>query len=157
LLDPDRTLRIPDEVDLNLFEGNLLMHLRWTGPKNPMSESVRRGSARADLARELEATLKQPYLVVARTVHYDRPVVMPDQTFVGGVVDLEAFLVDLRSGEVVAAARVGARAEDVVRAVKGRAPDFIYSSMMGKLRTDLGKALAQTTGGTFGFELVGAR
>ena len=157
LQNPDLRLQTPEQVDLGLFEGKLLMHLLWTGDRSPMAEHVRDQRAGPELESELKATLNQPYLVVARVVQYERPVIVDERTFVGGKVDLEAFLVDLRATEIVGEVRVRAKAEHFVETVKGRDAAFVYSSMMGKLRPELGKALGEVSRGTFVFEHGGGR
>lgn len=152
LRDADVRLQTPEQFDLNLFEGLLLMNMQWTGPKNPMAESVRGQKARANLVEELEGTLAQPYLVVLRPVRYDRPVIFEGKGFIGGNVDLEAFLVDMRTTAIVASLRVAGRAEDVVRGVKGNMDAAVFSSMWKNVRGQLARELGQASGGTFVFE-----
>ncbi len=149
--DPDVRLRTPGQFDLNLFEGLLLMHLQWTGPKNPMAESARKQRARSELARELEATLNQPYLVVLRPVSYDPPLLQPNNKFLGGEVALEGFLFDWRSMALVGSVKVSGKAADVVRGRKGEMDAAVFSSLWVDVRTDLARALSQASGGRFAF------
>lgn len=151
LRDPDLQLRTPEQFDLNLFEGLLLMNLQWTGPRSPMADSVRGQKARTNLADELEATLSQSYLLVLRPVRYDPPRVF-DNRFAGGDVDLEAFLVDWRTTNIVASVRVAGRADDIVRGIKGNMDAAVFSSMWKNVRGNLARSLSEVSGGTFVFD-----
>lgn len=152
LRDPDVRLQTPEQFDLNLFEGLLLMNMQWTGPSNPMAESVRGQKARANLVEELEGTLAQPYLVVLRPVRYDRPVVFEGKGFIGGTVDLEGFLVDMKTTDIVASVRVAGRADDVVQGIKGKMDAAVFSNMWKNVRGQLARALGEVSGGTFAFD-----
>ncbi|MBM4071475.1 MAG: hypothetical protein FJ271_21450 [Planctomycetes bacterium] len=151
LRDPDVQLQTPQQFDLNLFEGLLLMTMQWTGPRSPMAESVRGQRARANLVAELEGTLAQSYLVVLRPVRYDRPVVFEGKGFIGGNVDLEGFLVDLRNTDIVGTVRVAGQADDMVRGIKGNMDAAVFSSMWKNVRGKLARSLGEVSGGTFVF------
>lgn len=159
LADPDILLRSPEEVDL-LLSGDLLTCMRWTGPKNPMAESVRRQSA-ANLcsSAEFDRILAYSYLVVLRVVNYRKPEVLTLKTYIEGTVELEGFLVDLRSDKIVASFHVKAQSdpkvdyqvmgkEDPVRKAEG----FAYSTLWVNARKKVAEALVEMTGGTFATE-----
>lgn len=152
LRDPDERIRTPERADFNLSEGYLLMHLQWSGPKNPMSPSGWEGRARAEQEAEIKRVLGQPYLIVIRTVRYEPPMLLGETTFRGGFIEMEAFVYDWRTKRVEAVARASARAEKNVSVIKGKDQDWIYSSMMTNARRELARVLAEVTGGTFNFE-----
>ena len=74
-----------------MLSPHLLPCLAWTGPKNPLDPSV--WNDRGDLGPECERAFGVPWLVVVRTVRYE----LPER------IDLEVFLVSLRSERVVGA------------------------------------------------------
>jgi hypothetical protein len=85
LVDPDRPL----EFDL-LLSHELLSCLLWTGPKNPLDQSV--WNDRTELGPECEAAFRTRYLIVVRKVE----LAIPER------VNLHVFVVDLQSGALQA-------------------------------------------------------
>lgn len=81
LTEPERSL----EFDL-LLSPELLSCLLWTGPKNPLDQSV--WNDRTDLGPECEAAFRTRYLIVIRKVE----IAIPER------VNLHVFVVDLESG-----------------------------------------------------------
>lgn len=86
LTDPDRK---HIELDL-MLSPELLSCLLWTGPKNPLDESV--WNDRTDLGPECEAAFRTRWLIVVRK----REVAIPER------VHLVVFVVDLHSGVLAA-------------------------------------------------------
>jgi hypothetical protein len=153
--DPDLELKAPAEFDLLFHEDEFRTHLQWTGDKNPMAESARKADAK-DLAKRLDRSLDLRYLVVARPVRYDPPRVVNEKTFTGAELDLEVFLVDLRSEQVLGSFRRSFRPDAQVlvgfrkdRKENESAEAFVYSNMWSKAQKEVTAALARGTGGTF--------
>ncbi len=87
LAQPERDMS--GELDL-MLSPQLLNCLLWTGPKNPLDQSV--WSDRTELGPDCERAFSVHWLVVPRTHLYELP----------EAVELEVFVVDLASGAVVA-------------------------------------------------------
>ncbi len=85
LTDPDTSPAF--DLMLSPHLGSCLV---WTGPRNPLDRSV--WDERTDLGPECERAFALPWLIVARTVRLD----LPER------IDLELFVVDLRSERIVA-------------------------------------------------------
>jgi hypothetical protein len=148
--DPDRKLTAPGEVDLFVVEDKFRTHLLWTGDRSPMAESARKAPAQADLVPQLERSLALRYLVVPRPVRYDPPRATGDKAFAGGELDLEVFLVELRTEKVLGATRRTFRPDPQVMVTFRRdgnanesAEAFVYSNLMDKVRTEVPAALAR--------------
>lgn len=155
--DPDKKLKSPTDFDLLFFEDGLHHQLSWTGEKrepNRWSETARR-----DFAAGFERSLALPYLVVARPASYNPPVAVNEKTFLGGELDLEVFLVDLRTEAVLGAFRRTVRPDPQLmvtfrkdkqqnESVEG----FVYSNVWQKAQAEVRAALARGTGGTFNTE-----
>lgn len=141
------------------FELNLSPRLRtclmWTGPKNPMAASA---LARRDkqFEKNFQRALEARYLVALRTragsLHVD------EKTFSGGAASLEAFVVDLKTDQLVAATAAEAAPEARItystrpgENKQERAAAAVHSSTWENLRDDLAKKLGTATGGTFDF------
>jgi hypothetical protein len=82
LLDPDARL----EYGELYLSGDLLRPVMWTGPKNPMSESVRGEQASEELEAEFQRALAMKWLAVYRAAPGGR----------------EVLVLDAQTGEVVA-------------------------------------------------------
>lgn len=116
LASPDRELAF----DL-LLSPHLLHCLAWTGPKNPLHESA--WDDRGDLGPECERAFALPWLAVVRTLAYE----LPER------IDLELFVVDLRSERVVFAAPIRIRSR-YRKADIGRGR--FASKALGELRSE---------------------
>jgi hypothetical protein len=159
LLDPDVNLARDGKFDLQLSD-RLLLAMRWTGPQNPMSAGARQQRA-GELcsAKAFEAALNTRYLVVMRLTALEKPQAVNEKTFRGGKLELEGFLVDLSSQELLGVVRVSAQpakegdyvwkeSEDQQR----RMEEWIGSSMWSDARKKTQAELTRLTGGTFNFE-----
>jgi hypothetical protein len=153
--DPDRELKSPGEFDLLFHEDEYRTHLQWTGDRNPMVESARK-TRQKGLPERMERSLDLRYLAVARPVSYDPPRVVNENTFTGGELDLEVFLVDLRTEKVLGGFRRSFRPEARVlvefrqdRKENESAEAFVHSSVWTKARKEVAATLARGTGGTF--------
>jgi hypothetical protein len=156
LTDPDAKLQ-PERFELH-GGWHLRDALLWTGPKNPMAESALRASG-TGLREDLEKALATNYLVVIRTVRYDRPVAIDTRRYRGGNLDLEGFVFDLRNDNPLGSFRISARPNNLVDYVyrKGedqmqQAENFIHSTMWSNARKEAVQALSQVTGGVFNFD-----
>jgi hypothetical protein len=160
LLDPDAESVGHQRLDL-LLSRDLLIALKWTGPKNPMSaDGIDKHNP------NLEQTLKQAlaaiYLVVIRPVNFVAPVATDEATFKGGMADLEGFVVDLTGQKVAGSFHYSAKSASSVEystkkgasdaAKQARLEDFAYSSLYEDARKKLKPLLEQTTGGTFAID-----
>ncbi|MCI0703966.1 MAG: hypothetical protein L0241_23145 [Planctomycetia bacterium] len=156
--DPDRELKSLTEFDLGFFADEYRIHLQWTGDKSPMVESAKRERLK-DLAKRFDTTLDFAYLVVARTVRFDPPRLVNENTFLGGDLELEVFLIDLKTEKVLGSFRRSFRPDAQVmaefrtdRKESDSAESFIYSNVWVKARKEVAAALARGTGGTFNIE-----
>jgi len=140
--------------DLTLSVG-LKNCLGWTGSSNPMAESAlgeRDGTFEADF----ESALATRYLVVLRSRAEE--ISFQGGVFSGGDASIDAFVIDLGTEELVAAARVSASPEGQVsylvysgENVDRRGEAAVHSSTWSNLRPQLGEALEKATGGSFKF------
>jgi hypothetical protein len=156
--DPDRDPKSPAEFNLRMDDSDFQTHLLWTGDKSPLVESARKSPAK-DLAERFARSLSVAYLVVARPARYDPPRAGPNDTFLGGDLDLEVFLVDLPGEEVLGGFRRVLRPDANVmvtfrtdRKESDTVENFVYSNMWSKARAEVATTLARTTGGSFAIE-----
>jgi hypothetical protein len=158
LVDPDAELLKDGKFDL-LLSGQLLTSLRWTGPSNPMSPSVLSQRATKLCSPEaFETALNTRYLVVLRTLAMEKPVATSEKTYRGGKLELEGFLIDLASQELLAVFRVDARPArqgDYVwkegEDLKTQMQEWVTSSMGTEARQKTRDELIRLTAGTFNF------
>lgn len=129
--------------------------LVWTGPSNPMSAGTLR-ERDASYAADFESALAIRYLIVLRS--RAEGIAVEGGIFTGGAAAIEAFVVDLATDEVVAAARVAATPEERVSySVRPgenedvEAESAVHSSTWSNLRPHLAGALEEATGGSFKF------
>ncbi|MCB9891394.1 MAG: hypothetical protein H6833_07095 [Planctomycetes bacterium] len=152
LVDPDARLAF----DLRLSD-DLLRGMNWTGPENPMAESVRGERAGDSLRDELEHALATRYLVVVRVLQHDPPRTVSEGRFTRGSIAFEALLIDLAAEKVLGAVACSAtnaeRVEYMVRegsdSRERRLEDFAASDLWERAREDLCTKLGQATGGEF--------
>lgn len=159
LLDPDVRLERTRDFDINLSDA-LLRGMMWTGPNNPMSESARDNTAVETLKPELENALAYRYLVVNQPVSYTAPQAVDEKSFIQGTADVEGFLFDLQSGQLLCSFRYMAKTADTVHYEYKkdsdnpleRAEAFAYSTLWSSAREDAARILTQVTKGTFVLE-----
>ena len=154
LLDPDVESHGNDRLDLQL-SGDLMDGILWTGPKNPMSESVLDESA-GDLEQTLKKALGFRYLVVLRPADFVAPVAVDENTYKPGMADIEGFIVDMQSNRVAGSFRFTAQSASKVeysykpdQSRESQLEGFAYSSLYTEARQKAGHLLEQTTGGQF--------
>ena len=146
----DIDARLPFDTGLS---GSVQTALAWTNPANVDDPSSRR-----DATPEVEATLKQAqskrYLVVLRSSR--TPVSADRNSYAGGDALIDAFVVDLKTKQVVASVSArGAAAQPVVVDLPAgparveRANTMIMNAALPELRKDLGAKLSEATGGKF--------
>ncbi|BCW90419.1 hypothetical protein sos41_35880 [Alphaproteobacteria bacterium SO-S41] len=87
--------------------------LAWTGPNNPMAESALDATG-TDLSTQFDAALATTYVVLYRTVSYQKPVAADETTFDGGTLDLEAGLYRIDTGATIATCRIQATSAEKV-------------------------------------------
>jgi hypothetical protein len=154
LIDPDAELSEQTQFDLRL-SNSLRTCLQWTGPKNPMADSVLR--SRADkLDKELQTGLQTRYLGVARILQYQPPVASSAELFSGGAVSVAGYLVDLKSKQVVCVFGVTAKTAGKVQVTVRQGEDpkaaveaWARSSMYTEARQKFIEAANQVCGGRF--------
>ncbi len=111
----DRQLIAPEaeldsDQDLWIHPHNVLFCLAWTGPNNPLDPKVM-DKAAGGLIKRCDEALRYPYLIVLRIVEYRLPTVLW----------VEAFIIDLRSEQLIGAFPVTLRT-DYTEADLGRGP-----------------------------------
>jgi hypothetical protein len=153
--DPDHDPRAPAEFNLRFHGNEFLIHVAWTGDKNPLPGGGR-GTPAKDLAERFERSLRLPYLVVARPVRFDPPRAAGDRSFRGGELDLEVFLVGLPGERVLGGFRRQFRPDANVMATlqsdrrdAAVVEEWVYSNVWSKARAEVAATLAAGTGGTF--------
>jgi hypothetical protein len=158
LKDPDVRLDRATALDLNV-SGGLLRGMQWTGPKNPMAERVLNTRAEASLRAQLEEAVATRYLLVNRAVSYTPPKALDEKTFTKAEADVEAFLYELQSGELLCSFRFSAVSEDSVHYEykesddpKDRLESFAYSTLWVHARKEEARLLTELTKGTFAFD-----
>lgn len=95
LIDPDAN----PEMDF-MINGDLINALKWTGPKNPLSDSVK-GNNGADMERNLLSALDYRYLIVNRIKDLINPSVIDEKTYKQGQIATETFVVDLTNNKTI--------------------------------------------------------
>lgn len=90
-----------------IISSHLGYTLAWTGPNNPMAESALDATG-TDLSTQFDAALATTYVVLYRTVAYEKPVAADGTSFVGGTLDLEAGLYRIDTGAAIATCRIQA-------------------------------------------------
>jgi len=158
LQDPDIQSEDHNRLDL-ILSGNLLLGMKWTGPKSPMSESVIDKRAESNLDPMLKKGLSTRYLVVLRPATFTKPVAADENNYQAGSADIEGFLVDLEGNKILASFRFTANSADRVeysykpgQNKESQLEEFAYSSLYTDARDKLSKALPQSTGGNFNIE-----
>jgi hypothetical protein len=113
VLDPEVDLKANKQLDL-LLSNSLVRALQWSGDKNGMKESALKNSATDLTTQTFEQSLQVKYLGVARITSYKPVTPVDEKTFGGGQADLDGFLVDLKSKEVVCAFSVSSQVQKQV-------------------------------------------
>ena len=90
-----------------IISSHLGYTLAWTGPNNPMAESAL-DTTGTDLPSQFDAALATTYIVLYRTVAYQKPMAADETTFDGGTLDLEAGLYRIDTGATIATCRIQA-------------------------------------------------
>jgi hypothetical protein len=148
----DTDAKVP--VDLALAH-QVKTALAWTGAGNFDDPTARR-AATADVEATFKTALETRYLVVLRSSR--GKIVGEGKVFTGGDAIIEAFVVDLKSGTVVASTSARGAATGPVQvdlpagaARTERANSLITAAAIAEVRTDLAAKLTAATGGTFNF------
>ena len=155
LLDPDVELRDNGQLDL-MLSGQLIRNLQWTGDASPFNASSLREKARKDLAAELERSLHITYLAVARVVEYAPAVAVDQETFQGGIAEIDGYLVSMDNKEILCSFHISARPEDQVfyQVQEGEnaaqeLAEAVNSNLWGNARESFVSALNEMCGGNF--------
>jgi len=156
LLDPDGRLDDKTQLDLRL-SAYLLNNLQWTGPQNPMADTIQKQVASDPAGKNYQAVLDNTrYLGVVRMAAYDPPVADNNKKFTGGEALFAGYLLDLKTKQAVCVVAVDATAdtsvqfqyktgEDPKTALEG----FARSTVWTNARKGLIAAFTKTCGGTY--------
>lgn len=154
LVDPDVDLRAAEEFDASVSEPGLVARMTMVGPASKLRVAVPRATL-----PEFDSALALTYLAVARPVTYLRPRALAKDAFTAGAVDLEVFVVDLRTEAIVAQGRCRAETADRTTAFFRKHQDegrnveaAAHSTLWVNARRALASTLRDLTGGTFEFE-----
>jgi len=157
-VDPDLDPQSPGAFNLRLNGNDFLTHLTWTGDKNPLPRDGRDTPAN-EIARRFERTLGFSYLMVARVVRFDPPRALDENSFKGGIVDLEVFLVDLPGKKVLGGFRRSFKPDpEALNSLNTVLRDadvverWVYSNVLAKARFEVAATLTRATGGSFQIE-----
>lgn len=155
LLDPDKSLVLDKQLDMK-WASPLLRGLQYTGEKSPMSATALKNKASEKIASDLEEALKTRYLAVAQVTAYQPVVAVDKNTFKGGSVQVNGYLVDLESQEVLCSFTVSARPQEQIsyKYKEGEDPtkalaEWAESSLNGNARAEFIKAINEHCGGDF--------
>jgi hypothetical protein len=160
--DPDVEISSTDRLDFGLYGNNDLRDaLVYTGPQCPWGDEAKNQPGDR-LSRQCERALLIRYLLVIRTVAYQKPVATGEGEFAGGEGRFEGFLVDLADEKIVG--RVSFRAGPVssveFEVIKGkdrnddpqgRMVAGVQSLILSDGQKKLVARLEQATGGKFDF------
>ena len=130
-----------------LLTSNLSSSLFWLD--KPPS-----GGSSEFMERTMKAACKSRYLVVHRVDESQLPVAVSDTEFQGGLVQIDGFVIDMDSLEIVASYRVQAKPEESVQFSvkagedrKSRLQSFAHSSVWNNARQLVSEAIQSNTGG----------
>ena len=145
LLDPEVT----PEFDLNLdgFPQNCFY---WLSQKYASAADLNRVDD-GNLARGFEAGLARRYLLVYRTARFVRPSVS-ENSYTPGSLDLEVFLVDFQSNQVLTSFRASANTSSETR-VPGNSnvQVWVEDTIRQNVRSVIADSIANVTGGSFDY------
>lgn len=156
LLDPDT--RLDDKTQLNLALASYLLNdLQWTGPKNPMADSVLKQVASDPTGKAyLDDLDKTRYLGVVRMAVYDPPIAGDNNQYTGGEALFAGYLLDLKAKQTVCVVAVDATADTTVKFEYKTGDDpkaalerFVRSTVWSNARTGLIDAFTKTCGGSY--------
>lgn len=157
LLDPDLDLG-DNQLDLTL-SNYVIMYLKMTGPKSTWSPSTLKKRAPEGRAEEFEQALQVRYLGVARVVKYEPPVAVSKDSFSGGYTEVDGFLVDMETQQVLCSFSIAARPNELVsyKYKEGEDPvkalaEFAHSTLWENARQAFVKKMGEMCGGTFVIE-----
>jgi hypothetical protein len=155
LLDPSVDLKAKKEFDL-IFTGDIVFALRQINP--PAGAGFMNPDQRASSAviANYERGLATRYLAVARPVHYVAPRALDKKTFFPGRLDVELFLVDLNTRDILAWDRIEAKTAATTSAYFRPGHDDLkeveqsaHSTMWVEAVDKIGASLREISGGTF--------
>jgi hypothetical protein len=150
-------LRNDAEPPFNLnLTSDLSAALAWTGANNPLAPG-RLAEPSGEVGDAIAHALETPYVVIYRTVSYEKPVATADGTgFDGGLADFEAFVVSVERNTWIASCRVQAESAQQVtfsykkgEDPKARLEAFAHSTLRDDVLAKLAACLNAQTGGTF--------
>jgi hypothetical protein len=154
-LDPDINLKENKRLDL-LLSNSLVRALQWTGDKNAMKESALKNTATDLTTQTFEQSLQVKYVGLARIANYKPVTPVDDKTFGGGLADINGYLVDLKSKEVVCAFSLSSQVQKQVpyQYKKGdnqaqKLAEAATSTLWTNARTAFIAALNEKCGGEF--------
>jgi hypothetical protein len=155
LLDPDARLDDKTQLDL-LLSSYLLNDLQWTGPKNPMADSILKEAAGASADKNLASGLTTRYLGIVRMGAYDPPVAGDNNQFTGGEALIGGYLVDLTTRQAVCVVAIDAKSDTSVSFQYKQCEDprtalerFARSTLYTNARKGLIDAFTRTCGGSY--------
>jgi hypothetical protein len=160
LLDPDARLDDKTQLDL-LLSSYLLLDLQWTGPQNPMADSIQKQVASDPTGKGYQADLDNTrYIGVVRMAAYDPPVAGDNNQFTGGEALFAGYLLDLKTKQAVCVVAVDATSDTSVKFEYKTGDDpkaalerFVRSTVWSNARKGLIDAFTKTCGGTYTLKL----
>ena len=154
LLDPEEDLADTGKLDLLL--SNLKTYVYWTGPKSPYLLKESKSRADDEFRAKFEQAPQIRYLGIARINHFDPIVAVNAETFKGGYTDIDGFLVDMQTQEIVCSFNMTVRPdEDIHYAYKeGESQTYALaeaarSNLWSNARDAFLDNMAEMCGGSF--------
>ena len=151
LLNPELDLHDNDQLDLSLSR-YVVKYLNWTGPDYFTSDK----RASEDWTAGFEQALAIRYLGVARVGLYDPPVAVSAESFQGGYAEVDGFLVDMQTKEILCSFKIAAQpnmtvnyqfkeGDDPVEALE----KFAHSTLWENARQAFIEKMNENCGGNF--------
>ncbi|MEW6405566.1 MAG: hypothetical protein AB1649_27550 [Chloroflexota bacterium] len=151
LLDPELDLRDNNQLDLGLSR-YVVKYLEWTGTDFFTSDK----RASDDWIVGFEQALDIRYLGIARVGAYDPPVAVSADSFTGGYAEVDGFLVDLHTREVLCSFSIAAEPSKTVSYSYEEGEDrvatlqkFAHSTLWENAREAFITRMQENCGGSF--------
>lgn len=118
-----------EKADFDLLLGSgTLRTLRWTGDKNPLSESVLNKDG-SNLEKDFVRVSAYRYLIVSRIMELKNPQVVSKEDYQRGKSELDTFVVDLQNnGKIICGFSSSAESLEDLKSVDIRKSYTIYTS-----------------------------
>ncbi|MBN1891133.1 MAG: hypothetical protein JW850_24260 [Thermoflexales bacterium] len=154
LIDPNENLHL-DQLDM-AWGSSLQRALQYTGEKSSLTTTALKNKASESIQRTLEGGLQTRYLAVAKVLAYQPVTAVSKDSFKGGSAQVDGYLVDLESQQILCSFSVSARPQEHIdyKYKEGDNPTvalarWANSSLESNARAAFIEALNEFCGGNF--------